>query len=274
MLASHLRAGCSSSRRCAPGRRNPQFYADILASSLAGAGALHPRAGARARAPRAVEAAPDAAAHSGGARQHQGSARHLRQGRHRDDARRAEVHRRGSAARLRRASTTCTCSAISPTRRPKRRRRSASYIEYLETEIAPKARASFRLGRDKFEQKLRLDEGISLPVDRLLAIATRELKATQEAFRALAGPHERRRSARRPGRARRPSIRRPGELVDVGREQLDELATFLERQSHHHAAGRRADHRRADAGLLPLVVRQHVDAGPVRDASRRAPTTT
>ena len=51
-------------------------------------GAVHPRAGRRARAPRAVEAAPDAAADSGGARQHQGSARHLRQGRHRDDARR------------------------------------------------------------------------------------------------------------------------------------------------------------------------------------------
>ena len=35
-----------------------------------------------------------------------------------------------------------------------------AYIEYLETEVAPKARASFRLGRDKFEQKVRLDEGI------------------------------------------------------------------------------------------------------------------
>src|SRR6185436_886911 len=52
------------------------------------------------------------------------------------------------------------------------------YIESLETDLAPKARASFRLGRDKFEQKLRLDEGLTLPIDRLLAIATRELQAT------------------------------------------------------------------------------------------------
>ena len=58
---------------------------------------------------------------------------------------------------------------------------------HLETEVAPKARASFRLGRDKFEQKLRLEEGITIPVDRLLAIATRELHETQEAFRSLAG---------------------------------------------------------------------------------------
>jgi uncharacterized protein (DUF885 family) len=103
-------------------------------------------------------------------------------------------------------------------------------VEYLETEAAPKARASFRLGKDKFEQKLRLEEGLAMPVDRLLAIATRELKATQEAFKSLAGrmnggdPLETwaRTKAEHPA---------PGELVEKGREQLDELATFLERQS-------------------------------------------
>jgi uncharacterized protein (DUF885 family) len=106
----------------------------------------------------------------------------------------------------------------------------AAYVQELETEVAPKARASFRLGRDKFEQKLRLDEGIALPVDRLLAIATRELHATQEAFKALAGrmnggdPLE----AWSKTRAKHPA---PGELVGVGRDQLDELATFLERHS-------------------------------------------
>ena len=31
------------------------------------------------------------------------------------------------------------------------------YIEYLEKEIAPKTKGSFRLGQNKFEQKLRLD---------------------------------------------------------------------------------------------------------------------
>ena len=61
------------------------------------------------------------------------------------------------------------------------------YIEYLETELAPKARASFRLGRDKFEQKLRLEEGIAIPIEKLLAIAERELRSTHEAFRSLAG---------------------------------------------------------------------------------------
>ena len=84
-----------------------------------------------------------------------------------------------------------------------------AYVEYLETELAPRARASFRLGRERFEQKVRLEEGLALPVDRLLAIAMRELKATQEAFKSVAGTDERRRSARDLGRAPRPSTRRP-----------------------------------------------------------------
>ena len=104
------------------------------------------------------------------------------------------------------------------------------YVESLENEIAPRARASFRLGRDKFEQKVKLDEGLSVQTDRLLAIATRELKATQEAFKRVAGringgdPLETwaRTKAGHPA---------PGELVNVGRDQLGELKTYLERQS-------------------------------------------
>lgn len=51
-----------------------------------------------------------------------------------------------------------------------------AYVEHLENEVRPRTRASFRLGQDRFEQKLRLDEGIALTTDRLLAIAERELQ--------------------------------------------------------------------------------------------------
>ena len=37
-----------------------------------------------------------------------------------------------------------------------------SYIEYLETDLAPRSKASFRLGRERFERKLKLEEGIGL----------------------------------------------------------------------------------------------------------------
>jgi uncharacterized protein (DUF885 family) len=105
-----------------------------------------------------------------------------------------------------------------------------AYIGHLEAEVAPRARGSFRLGRERFEKKVRLDEGIALPVEKLLAIATRELQATQEAFKSVAG----RMNGGDPltawaeTKATHPA---PGELVDVGRGQLDELRTFLERQA-------------------------------------------
>jgi uncharacterized protein (DUF885 family) len=77
---------------------------------------------------------------------------------------------------------------------------------------------------------VKLEEGLSMPVDRLLAIATRELRETQDAFKAAAG----RMNGGDPietwskTKATHPA---PGELVSVGREQLEELRTYLERQS-------------------------------------------
>ena len=44
-----------------------------------------------------------------------------------------------------------------------------AYIDYLENDLAPRAKASFRLGRANFEKKLRLDEGITFTADRLLS---------------------------------------------------------------------------------------------------------
>jgi uncharacterized protein (DUF885 family) len=105
-----------------------------------------------------------------------------------------------------------------------------AYVDELTNTVLPKAKGTFRLGRDRFEQKLRLEEGITLPVDRLLAIATRELAATQEEFRQLAGkkngtdPIE----AWRKAKQKHPE---PGTLIKTAREQLDELHTFLSRNS-------------------------------------------
>src|SRR5829696_1036241 len=37
-----------------------------------------------------------------------------------------------------------------------------AYVSYLENDLAPKARGPFRLGRERMQQKLQLDEGITL----------------------------------------------------------------------------------------------------------------
>jgi uncharacterized protein (DUF885 family) len=104
------------------------------------------------------------------------------------------------------------------------------YVTYLESDLAPRAKASFRLGRDTFEQKLRLEEGIALSADRLLTIAMRELNAVQDEFRAVAGrlnggdPL----STWRKAKQQHPA---PGELVGIAQEQVKELAQFLQRQA-------------------------------------------
>jgi uncharacterized protein (DUF885 family) len=104
-----------------------------------------------------------------------------------------------------------------------------SYIEYLETDLAPRAKSSFRLGRDNFEQKLRHEEGITLSAERLLAIALRELHEVQEEFRSVAGrlnggdPL----AAWREAKEQHPE---PGKLVAAGQEQVQELAEFIQRQ--------------------------------------------
>ena len=105
-----------------------------------------------------------------------------------------------------------------------------SYIEYLENDLAPRAKASFRLGREKFEKKLRLDEGITLTADRLLAIALRELHDVQEEFRSVAG----RLNGGDPAAAWREAKQQhpaPGEAIKAAQAQLKELQEFLQRQS-------------------------------------------
>jgi uncharacterized protein (DUF885 family) len=103
-----------------------------------------------------------------------------------------------------------------------------AYVQDLETDIRPKARGTFRLGQDRFEQKLRLEEGITLSADRLLTIAERELAMVQEEFRQLAGrlnsgdPEAAWRKAKE-------SHPEPGTLISTARKQLDDLHTFLSR---------------------------------------------
>ncbi|MGE3275996.1 MAG: DUF885 domain-containing protein [Vicinamibacterales bacterium] len=106
-----------------------------------------------------------------------------------------------------------------------------AYVEHLETEVRPKARGSFRLGRDRFEQKLRLDEGITLPVERLLAIAERELAATQEEFRTLASRLNGGDPVEAWRKAKAETHPAPGQLLATARQQIGELQTFLERHA-------------------------------------------
>jgi uncharacterized protein (DUF885 family) len=105
-----------------------------------------------------------------------------------------------------------------------------AYAEHLENEVAPKTKGTFRIGRGKLEKKLKLEEGLTLSADRILAIALRELHATQEEFRRVAGRIEKGDPIEvwRKVKAQHPE---PGTLASTARAQVEELATFLQRQA-------------------------------------------
>jgi uncharacterized protein (DUF885 family) len=228
MLAAHIRGRMFELEDVRTWEKNPQIYADILASSLA-AQALFNHAPAPERARRVVSKLRQTTRLLQAARDNikdppgifvkvgietmRGALKFID-----DDLPRAfssvdDLHLLGDLADAQAEASQAV----------------GAYIEYLETELAPKARASFRVGRDKFEQKVRLEEGIPLPVDRLLAIATRELKTTQEAFKSLARANGS--DPRQAWSAIKAGHPAAGHLVKVGRDQLEELKTFLERQS-------------------------------------------
>ena len=229
MLTAHLQARMFELEAVRTWERNPQFYSDLLATSLAGQTLFtHAPAAERARrvlsklrqTPRLIQAArdnikdPPGIFVKVGIETMRGALKFIDEDLPRAFADVDDLHLLGDLA----DAQTEAAHAV------------GQYVEYLETDLAPKARASFRLGRDKFEQKLRLDEGVTLPIDRLLAIATRELQATQEEFRSLAGKMNGgdAMAAWAKTKAQHPA---PGQLVASGRQQLDELATFLERQN-------------------------------------------
>ncbi|MEQ1868496.1 MAG: DUF885 domain-containing protein [Vicinamibacterales bacterium] len=228
MLVAHLRGRLFELEEVRTWERSPQMYADVLATNLA-AQALFTHASPPDRArrvlsklrqvPRLIESArnnikdPPGIFVKVGIEAMRGTQRFID-----DDLPRAfssvdDLHLLSDLADAQEEASKAV----------------GGYATHLETEIAPKARASFRLGLSKFEQKVRFEEGLTTPVDKLLAIATRELQKTQEEFRRLAG------KSGRPDplelwtktKAEHPQ---PGQLVGMGREQVRELRTFLERE--------------------------------------------
>jgi len=208
--------------------RSPQQYADILATSLAGQ-ALFDYAPLAERArrvlsklrqvPRLMQAArdnikdPPGIYVKVGLESMRGTLRFIDEDLPRAFGALGDLHLLGDLAD---ASTEAATSI-------------SGYIDYLEKDLAPRSKGSFRLGRERFEQKLALDEGIRLSAERLLAIATRELQHTQEEFRRVGSrvnggdPA----AAWTQAKEEHPAA---GELVTVAQQQLADLETFIKRQ--------------------------------------------
>ncbi len=208
--------------------RSPQHYAEILATSLAGQ-ALFEYAPLAERArrvlsklrqvPRVIQSARDNIKDAPGIyvkvglESMRGTLRFINEDLPRVFGDLSDLHLLGDLAD---ASTEAAASI-------------GGYLEYLERDLAPRSKGSFRLGRARFEQKLTLDEGITLGADRLLAIATRELRNTQEEFRRVASRLNGGDPLAAWSKAKNDHPA-PGQLVPVVQQQLVEIVEFLRRQ--------------------------------------------
>jgi uncharacterized protein (DUF885 family) len=227
-LDANIRARLFELEEIRTWERSPQQYADILATSLAGQ-ALFDYAPLAERArrvlsklrqvPRLMQAArdnikdPPGIYVKVGLESMRGTLRFIDEDLPRAFGGLGDLHLLGDLA----DASTEAASSIN------------GYVEYLEKELAPRSKGSFRLGRERFEQKFRLDEGLTLNADRLLEIATRELQRTQDEFRRVAS----RLNGGDPlavwakAKEDHPAA---GQLVTVAQEQLADLENFIKRQ--------------------------------------------
>jgi uncharacterized protein (DUF885 family) len=226
-LEANIRARLFELESVRTWERNPQHYADIVATSLAGQ-ALFAYAPLAERArrvvsklrqvPRLMQAArdnikdPPGIFIKVGLESLRGTLRFINDDLPRAFGRLDDLHILGDLA----DASTEAAAAVE------------AYADYLEREVAPRAKGSFRLGAEKFEQKLRLDEGIALGSERLLDLAMRELRTTQDEFRRVASrlnggdPL----AAWAKAKQNHPAA---GQLVPVAQQQLQELEEFINR---------------------------------------------
>ena len=230
MLADHIRGRLFELEEIRPWERDPRHYAELLATSLASQ-TLFEYAPVEERArrvvsklrqtPRLIEVAeanvqnPPGIFVKIGAETFDGVGTFIERDLPRAFRQLEDLHLLGDLA----DAATAATDAI------------RHYTSHLRDTVAPRSRASFRLGRERFEGRLRHQDGISLAAERLLAIAERELGVMQERFREVAGRVD---AKAEPAevwqrvRARHPA---PGRLVHAVRDQLDDLVTFIERHA-------------------------------------------
>ena len=230
MLADHIRGRLYEIEEVRPWERDPRHYADLLSASLAGQALLdHAPVEERARrvvsklrqTPRFLEAAaanaedPPGIFVKTGAEMFDGVAAFIERDLPRAFRRLEDLHLLGDLAD---AATEAT-EAI------------ARHNDHLRGTLAPRSRATFRLGRERFDGRLRHREGIGLGAERLLAVAERELVREQSRFCEVAArldPKAEPADVWRQVKARRPE---PGTLVRTVGGQLADLAAFVERNA-------------------------------------------
>lgn len=230
MLADHIRGRLFELEEVRPWERDPRHYADLLSGSLAGQ-ALFDHAPVEERArrvvsklrqtPRFLEAAaanvddPPGIFVKTGAETFDGVVTFIERDLPRAFRRLEDLHLLGDLA----DAATAAAEAVN------------RYTGHLRGAVAPRSRATFRLGRERFDGRLRHREGIGLGAERLLSIAERELARQRSRFCETAARIDAKAEPADVWRQVRERHPEPGTLAATVRGQLDDLVAFIERNN-------------------------------------------
>jgi uncharacterized protein (DUF885 family) len=106
-----------------------------------------------------------------------------------------------------------------------------SYQRWLQRQVLPRSHGDFRIGAATFSAKLRYDEMVDTPLDRLLEIGMADLRRNQQQFGRVAHELEPDKSARQVLADLAADHPQPSALLAAYRARLDGLVDFI---TQHH----------------------------------------
>lgn len=106
-----------------------------------------------------------------------------------------------------------------------------SYLDWLKSDVLARSNGNFRIGAQTFSTKLKYDEMVDIPLDKVLEIARADMRKNQEHFKQVAHELE---PTKEPSAVLEDLGKQhpaPGELMDAFRATFDGLMSFI--RSHN-----------------------------------------
>ena len=106
-----------------------------------------------------------------------------------------------------------------------------AYLDWLKTDLLSRSNGDFRIGAEAFSQKLKYDEMVDIPLDKLLEIGWADLRKNQAHFTLVAHELE---PQKEPSAVLEELDRQhpaPAQLLDAFRATFDGLLSFI--RAHH-----------------------------------------
>lgn len=106
-----------------------------------------------------------------------------------------------------------------------------AYQHWLQADLLPRSHGDFRIGAHAYRDKLKYDEMVTLPLDRLIAIDTADMHANQQQFARVAHELDPSKTPQQVLAELAADHPAPNQLLAVFRGSLDKLVDFI-RQRH------------------------------------------